>query len=289
MAIKTTKPAAQTLTTERRIAKTAAEKATESLREKILVALVGFVLTGVIGTVLTTWIQQRGWAWQNRVAKIDKDTENAIATYRSTSDLINARWHATFRMVRALERSTTGEAWSTARATFDTADRDWALRYTNVAREIEFFVDTPFGIEPGEMLKPVWGLSCDAYALRGTPGSAVDARSARVVLEVINHCHGITKDTLEKLADARGDELRKADVGGDSKQAVPPPDPAVIKLLYQRLEHLYRTNDALRCVIFERALAVRESVATESYWGTFFGVGAPRYVPTAKDQNCAGV
>lgn len=272
------KPAPQTLTTERRIAKTAAEKATESLREKIVVALVGFVLTGVIGTVLTTWIQQRGWAWQNRVAKIDKDTEAAIATYRTTSDLINARWHATFRMVRALERGATGESWTATRTAFDAADREWALRYTNVAREIEFFVDTPFGIEPGEMLKPVWGLSCDVYALRGAPGSAIDTRSARVVLEVINHCHGITKDELEKLADARGDAAQPAKAA----------DPAVTVVLYRRLEHLYRTNDALRCLIFERALAVRESVSTESYWSTFFGIGAPRYAVTAKERTCAG-
>ncbi|MGL4438665.1 MAG: hypothetical protein ACRCUE_05280 [Bosea sp. (in: a-proteobacteria)] len=272
------KPAPAVLTTERRIAKTAAEKATESLREKIVVALVGFVLTGVIGTVLTTWIQQRGWAWQNRVAKIDKDTEAAIATYRATSDLINTRWHATFRMVRALERGTGGEAWTATRTVFENADRDWALRYTNVSREIEFFVDTPFGIEPGEMLKPVWGLSCDAYALRGTPGSAIDSRSARVVLEVINHCHGITKDELEKLADARG----------DGAQPAKPADAAVTVTLYRRLEHLYRTNDALRCLIFERALAVRESVSTESYWSTFFGVGAPRYAATLKERDCAG-
>jgi hypothetical protein len=278
MAKTASRPAPAVLTTERRIAKTAAEKATESLREKIVVALVGFVLTGVIGTVLTTWIQQRGWAWQNRVAKIDKDTESAITTYRATSDLINTRWHATFRMVRAVERGTTGEGWTATRAAFDAADRDWALRYTNVAREIEFFIDTPFGIEPGEMLKPVWGLSCDAYALRGAPGSVVESRSARVVLEVINHCHGLTKDELEKLADARGDGAQPAKAA----------DPKLMETLYRRLEHLYKTNDALRCLIFERALAVRESVSTESYWSTFFGVGAPRYAATAKERDCAG-
>jgi hypothetical protein len=278
MAPKSEKVMPQTLSTERRIARSAAEKATESLREKILLALVGFVLTGVVGTVLTTWIQQRGWAWQNRVAKIEKDTESAIATYRTTSDLINARWHATFRLVRALERGSTGETWTTARQTFDAADRDWALRYTNVARDIEFFVDTPFGIDPSEPIKRVWGLNCDTYALRGAPGATVDSRSARVILEVINHCHGITKDELEKPVDARGDD----------RHVVPAPDPKVLAMAYRRLEHLYRTNDALRCVIFERALAVRESVGSESYWSTFFGIRTPRYTPTPKDQACAG-
>jgi hypothetical protein len=38
-----------------------------SLREKIVIALGGFFLTGVVGTMATTWIQRRGWMWQNRV------------------------------------------------------------------------------------------------------------------------------------------------------------------------------------------------------------------------------
>ena len=33
----------------------------------------GFILTGVVGTMVTSWIQQRGWAWQNHVAKIESD------------------------------------------------------------------------------------------------------------------------------------------------------------------------------------------------------------------------
>ncbi len=56
------------LASEQRIAsKTAtktAGKVNDSSGEKVLLAIVGFMLTGVVGTVITTWIQQRGWAWQ---------------------------------------------------------------------------------------------------------------------------------------------------------------------------------------------------------------------------------
>ncbi len=271
------------LSAERRIAKRAADKATESLRDKIVVALLGFVLTGVIGTVLTTWIQQRGWAWQNRVAKIDKDTENAIATYRSTSELINARWHATYRMTRALERNAEGDEWKIAKDGFDATDKDWALRYTNVAREIEFYVDTPFGIEAGDALGKVWALTCADFALlpsagnpaSSTGGAAISATSARVVLEIVNHCHGRMKDELEGLIDKR------ATMPAAERMAL-------IGLSFRRLDHLYKTNEALRCVIFERALAIRRAVSAESYWSTFFGVGQVNYVQASPMRACVG-
>lgn len=255
------------LASEQRIASKAASKTAgkvnESLREKVLLAIVGFMLTGVVGTVITTWIQQRGWAWQNRVAKIEKDTENAIAAYRAVSDLINARWHATYKMTRALERRLEGDEWKAARDDFATADKDWALRYTNVARELDFQIDTPFGIEAGEDLKSVWTLTCGEFALRGSR-ETVPVRSARVVMEVINHCHGKMKDELEGLVDNR-------------PRAATPEGKAIIDLSYRRLDHLYRTNDALRCIIFERALAIRRTAGAESYWGTFFGIGQAEY------------
>ena len=40
----------------------------------------GFILTGVIGTMVATWFQQRGWAWQNAVEQVEKDTASALAS-----------------------------------------------------------------------------------------------------------------------------------------------------------------------------------------------------------------
>lgn len=256
---------------ERRIARTAAEKATETLRDRIVVALVGFVMTGIIGTALTTWIQQRGWAWQNRVTKIDKDTENAMTAYRAASDLVNARWYATYRVARALERGAEGDDLKALRETFETADRDWSLRYTNVAREVDFYIDTPFDIDIGDNLTRVWGLSCSDFALERRDSEAIDARSARAVLEIINHCHGRTKDELEPLIYRTAGAIDR---------------PAAIATAYRRLDHLYRTNEVLRCVIFERALTIRKSANIESYWGTFFGVSQPNYVMSKDSRKC---
>jgi hypothetical protein len=152
-----------------------------------------------------------------------------------------------------------------------------------VAREIEFYVDTPFGIEAGAALDKVWALTCADFALShstgnsapSTGGSAISATSARVVLEIVNHCHGKMKDELEGLIDKRA--------------TMPAPErTALIGLSFRRLDHLYKTNEALRCVIFERALAIRRAVSAESYWSTFFGVGQVNYVQATPTRACVG-
>jgi hypothetical protein len=247
----------------------------ESLRQKAVIAVMGFVLTGIVGTMITSWIQQRGWAWQNRIARIDKDTQNALGAYQSVSDLVNARWHATYGMVRAIERGASVDEWKAARDEFAASDKDWAIRYTSVARDIAFYVDTPFGIEAKDKLALVWPLPCTKYALGAAGGAGLDAASARVVLEVINHCSGLVKDEIDKAIDA----------GGPAKL-----DPAARKAMadaaYPKLDALYKTNETLRCVIFARSLAIRQSTMADSYWGSFFGLAQQNYAAPNDTKDC---
>src|SRR5271169_2868341 len=242
-----------------------------------MLAFIGFLLTGVLGTLITSWIQQRGWAWQNQVAKIDKDTQNALGAYQSASDLINTRWHATYRMVRAIERGAAGDEWKDARAEFAAADKDWAIRYTSVARDVAFYVDTPFAVEAKDKMKLVWPLPCNAYAL-GASGAGIDAASARLVLEVVNHCAQLVKDEIDSAVDAEAGAPPNLDAAARRAFA----DPA-----YARLDAVYKTNEALRCIIFTRALTIRQSLLVYSYWGSFFGLSQPAYTrPDEKD--CLG-
>ena len=177
-------------------------KTGDSLREKAMLAFVGFLLTGVLGAVVTGWIQQRGWAWQNQVAKVDKDTQNALGAYQSASDLINTRWHAIYRMVRAIERGAGDDEWKDARAEFSASDKDWAVHYTSVARDVAFYVDTPFTVEAKDKLKLIWPLPCYAYALGGSGG--IDPSSARLV-------PGWTKPIIIGRH-AYGDQYRATDI-----------------------------------------------------------------------------
>ena len=251
-------------------------KTGDSLREKAMLAFVGFLLTGVLGAVVTGWIQQRGWAWQNQVAKVDKDTQNALGAYQSASDLINTRWHAIYRMVRAIERGAGDDEWKDARAEFSASDKDWAVHYTSVARDVAFYVDTPFTVEAKDKMKLVWPLPCNAYAVGASGG--IDPSSARLVLEVVNHCAGLVKNEIEKTVDAEAGTPPKLDPAARKAFA----DPA-----YVQLDAIYKTNEALRCIIFTRALTIRQSLLVNSYWGSFFGLAQPGYArPDEKD--CLG-
>ena len=259
--------------------KAAAAPKDDSFREKIIIALLGFILTGVLGGTVTTWIQQRGWAWQNRVAKIDKDVSNALAAYQGASDLINARWHATWCLTRAIERDVGPDEWTAARDEFTGAERDWAIRYTNVARDVAFNVDTPFGVDYRDQLKLIWTFDCDHFAFGSDGVAGLDGRSARVLLDLVNHCNGLVKDDLDKGVDSR----TGAPVGLDAAARK-----ALTSHAYLRLDAIYRTNEALRCVIFDRALAIRQSAAVDSYWSSFFGIGEPTYKPAVESKDCLG-
>jgi hypothetical protein len=254
-------------------------RSNESWRQKAFIAVMGFILTGVVGTMVTSWIQQRGWAWQNHVAKIEKDTQNALTAYQNVSDLINARWHATYGMVRAIERGAGGDEWKAARDEYAAADKDWAIRYTSVARDIAFYVDTPFGFETKDKLSLVWPLPCTKFALGEAGGAGLDASTARVVLEVINHCTGLVSAEIDKTVDAASGAPPKLDAATRKTFA----DSA-----YPKLDAIYKTNEALRCVIFARSLAIRESLVANSYWGSFFGFAQPTYAPPGDGKECLG-
>jgi hypothetical protein len=238
----------------------------------------GFVLTGVIGTMVTSWIQQRGWAWQNHVANIEKDTQNALVTYQTVSDLINTRWYATYGMVRAIERGATGDDWKAARDDYAGADKQWAIRYTSVARDVAFYIDTPFGFDTTDKLSLVWPLACTKFSLGAAAGFGIDASSARVVLEVINHCTGLVSADIDKAVDA-GAGSGKLDAAARKTFA----DAA-----YPRLDAIYKTNEALRCVIFSRSLVIRQSLMADSYWGSFFGFAQQTYPRPGDGKECLG-
>jgi hypothetical protein len=250
---------------------TKADPKGDSLREKLTLTILGFMLTGVVGGALTTWIQQRAWAWQNRVGGIEKDVNAVNSANKAASELINLRWRAAYTMTRALEREETGEAWKQARNEFDEADKQWALQYSNIARDVEFNVDGPFGVTSDDLSK-VWVVDC-AAAKSVMP---FETNSARVVLEIINHCQGQTKSLIEPLFDAPAEERRMTKANREKIDAA-----------YRRIDRIYRLNDVLRCVIFDRAVAIRNAQGQESYWGNFFGVAPAHYQGGRPISACA--
>jgi len=116
------------------------------MREKALVAFMGFLLTGVLGTMITSWIQQRGWRGRTGRQDRQRHTERA----RRLSERIRPHQHALARDLShgARDRARrVADEWKAANDEFAASDKDWAIRYTSVARDVAFYVDTPFAIE----------------------------------------------------------------------------------------------------------------------------------------------
>ena len=96
----------------------------------------------------------------------------------------------------------------------------------------------------------------------------MDAGSARLVLEVVNHCSALVNEAIDKAVDAGAGAAPKLDEAVRKAFATPP----IVKL-----DAVYKTNEALRCIIFTRALAIRQTLLVNSYWGSFFGLSQPSY------------
>ena len=79
----------------------------------------------------------------------------------------------------------------------------------------------------------------------------MEPNSAHTVLKVIDHCHDLVKANIYDLDKTAVDQASRKKVIGES---------------YLRLSHIYHINDVLRCMILERAIAMRRSLDAELGW-----------------------
>jgi hypothetical protein len=243
----------------------------ERLRETLVTTLLGFILTGVIGTMVATWFQQRGWAWQNAVAQVEKDTTSALASLQSASDLLDKRWSATFQMVQTIQNANAGDASKAARDSFLAVNHEWEVGYANGDAAVQFNVDRPFGIDANRVPNTLWTLQCTTFPFGNEAAGGVEPNSAHTVLKVIDHCHDLVKTNIY--------DLDKTSVDQASRKKL-------IDEAYLRLSHIYRINDVLRCMILERAIAMRRSLDAELGWGSFLWIGPQKYRVPSKEGEC---
>lgn len=245
----------------------------ESLRDKVVAAVLGFMLTGVVGTMVATWFQQRGWAWQNAVMQVEKDTANAMGSLQSASDLLDKRWSATFQMVQAIQNAKAVDESKAARDVFFSVNQQWELGYANVDAAIQFNVDRPFGIDTTRAPKTLWTLQCTTFPFGKEAAGAVEPNSAHTILKVIDHCHDLVKTNINDLSQRSVDPASRKKLIDES---------------YLRLSHIYHINNALRCMILERAIAMRGSLDTELSWSSVFWIGPQKYSIPTNERECVG-
>jgi hypothetical protein len=227
-----------------------------------LVAKLG--VAGLLGTAATTWIQERGWEWESRSATIKADTDGAAAANASVSDLVNARYHAFFGVVKAIETAQSGEEWNAARAEFIEADRNWATRFGDSAFQVFMAADLPFRIDVRGKLDPVWSLTCHGNPFVG----GVPTGSALAALQVVNHCFGLIKDDIDKYSGFNAEQPPKL-TDEDRK--------TFVDRQYDRLSVVYNADETLHCLILGRARSVHDSLQAGSYVHTLLGHSPLRY------------
>jgi hypothetical protein len=245
----------------------------ERIRDKVFATLLPFLLTGVIGTMVGAWFQQRGWAWQNRVAQVEKDTGSALDALHSASELLDKRWSATSQMLQAIEDTTASDDSKAAADAFRSVNHDWELAFANIDSAIQFNVDRPFFPETKPTPQTLWELQCESFPFGGEVAGGVDPESAHVILKVIDHCHSLLRGDIEQIG--------KTSITAAARKTL-------VRQAQKRLEHLYHINDVFRCVLLERAISMRRSLDEEFHVGSLFQSGSRRYSVSPRERECVG-
>jgi hypothetical protein len=108
--------------------------------------------------MIGAWFQQRGWAWQNTVTQVEKDTRSALESLHAASELLDKRWSATLQKLQAAKGATAPDDSKAAADRFRSVNDEWELGFANVESAVQFNVDRPFLSEPGPMPKALWDL-----------------------------------------------------------------------------------------------------------------------------------
>ncbi len=112
---------------------------------QLLLLVVGFLLTGVLGTVLTSVFQTRTWNHQHEVEQRDEERQQALKTFEEVSARLDKRLYRMRRLhsaARKKARGTVGEAdINAAIAAYD----DILLEYNDNLNRSLALVETYFG------------------------------------------------------------------------------------------------------------------------------------------------
>ncbi len=239
-----------------------------SLLDKILAMLPTFIVTGVLGTILAAWFQERGWAWQEAVHQVEKDTASAMDSLQLASDLLNRRWSAASKMAQATDDPATVDV-AKARENLLSVNHDWELGYADADIKVQFNVDRPFGID-AKLPDALWNLPCTSFPFGAEGKETVEPSSAHIILNVIDSCHEAAEHAISKAEKTSDHTARK-------------------KLMNEAglvLQHIYYINDALRCVILQRAIEMRRSLDTRLGWWSFFWIERKKYKLPDKEGDC---
>src|SRR5262245_32618263 len=183
-------------------------------------------VTGIIGTVAGAYFQERAWKNDKAVTKRQDDATTAFDVEQKVSEFLDKRWAAADQIKAALQpktlQSKAGEKeWRRARNKYSENFEEWQSNFARWAGQIAFHVDSPFQMPTDDQRKAISEIECLTYTLdsRLDNGGNIDPRSASHLLQIIDHCHDLAKQNLEKI-DANMDRVKAVASGEKAGQTL---------------------------------------------------------------------
>jgi len=241
------------------------ERGTEPLWKKALKLLsASLAVTGIVGSMVGAYFQERGWDHEKTVSKIQDDTTRVLDLEQQVSELIEKRWAAAEEIGLAIQSKVSSEEWERAWDQYNKSFEDGARQLNKLAGQMAFFVDSLFiretegkPVSIDDIRKKIVEeipINCLTYTLEFVKEKNIDPQSATHLLQIINHCHDLAKGDIEQaLAD--GNKHPPAPCNEKQEQDR-------ICDFNRRKSHIWWLNNVLRCTIVERAVTIRNVKTT---------------------------
>jgi hypothetical protein len=218
----------------------------QSWTNRVVGAIGGVILaSGVVGTLISFYLQGRSWEYQTRSAKIEKDSAAVLSVLEGVDKLIDEKWLSTYEVNDAIKTKLEGEKLDAAVKRFYAANKDWELRHNILSSNLRIAVDSQFGIDDRNV--NVSAVDCRTYTLNGLQPNGADPLPVGALLEIAYNCHNAIKGKIDEQLQAR--EQNKSVWPATAAE----PDPGGVAL-----SHIWWVDKVLQCMMVERALELRQ-------------------------------
>ena len=234
----------------------APEPAAPPFRKKFVELMSAFLAvlgaTGVVGSMVGAYFQQRAWNNEKAITKRQDDAAKVFELEQKVSEFVDKWWAAADKLEYATHSHANKEEWERAWNDYRKTFEDGQLN--KWAGQIAFFVDEPFKRKTDDKRKEINDkIDCLSYTLELTQDNNIDSQSASHLLQIIEHCHDLARQDIEK---ASADKHPPAScVEGEQN----------ICHFHRRKAQIWWLNKVVRCTIFERAVAIRNEVAQTTW------------------------
>jgi hypothetical protein len=224
----------------------------QSWTNRVIGAISGLVLaSGVLGTIISFYLQGRSWEYQTRSAKIEKDSAAVLAALEGVDKLIDEKWLSTYELNDAIKNKLAGEKLDAVVSRFYAANKEWELRHNILASNLRIAVDSQFGVDDRNL--NISAVDCQVYPLKSLQPKGSDPLPVGALLEIAYNCHNAIKSKIDEQLRARE-------------------------------SHIWWVDKVLQCMMVERALELRQ----QSPQVPILPIGAPEdshpYATNARDR-----